>query len=114
MSKTDSRPRRPRRPRVDGWTAERQLRFLDVLTRTQNITHAAAAAGMSRESAHRLRVRPAAALFAAAWERVMKVTTATTAAFTETPRNSDRFWQFVAKNGRVPYPLELTSRASTS
>ena len=55
MSNTDSRPRCPR---VDGWTADRQLRFLDVLTRTQNITHAAAAAGMSRESAYRLRARP--------------------------------------------------------
>ena len=111
MSKSDSRPRRPR---VDGWTADRQLRFLDVLTRTQNITHAAAAAGMSRESAYRLRARPSAALFAAAWGRAMKVTTPSTAAFTETPLHSDRFWHFVAKNGRVPHPLELTSRASTS
>jgi len=108
MSNTDSRPRRPR---VDGWTADRQLRFLDVLTRTQNITQAATAAGMSRESAYRLRARPSAALFAAAWSRVMKVTTPTTAAFTETPQHSDRSWLFVAKNGRLPHPLELTSGA---
>lgn len=58
--------------RRDGWTPARQLRFLDVLQRTRSVTRAAAAAGMSRESAYRLRNRDPDGLFAAAWERAMK------------------------------------------
>lgn len=70
---TDSPPRpthaaRPERCRKDGWTPGRQLRFLDALAATRSITKAAAAAGMSRESAHRLRNRPDGALFAAIWD----------------------------------------------
>jgi len=57
--------------RKDGWTPERQLRFLDALARTRSIGKAAEA-GMSRESAHRLRNRPSAALFAALWDRIMQ------------------------------------------
>src|SRR5437763_16181599 len=78
MSASDSlRPRKPRtrirrarpeRCRRDGWTAERQLRFLDTLARTRSISKAAAAAGMSRESAYRLRERREGALFAALWD----------------------------------------------
>jgi hypothetical protein len=60
------------RIRRDGWTAERQLRFLDALGRTRSVTRAAAAAGRSRESAYRLRNRRDGALFAAAWDRVLK------------------------------------------
>jgi hypothetical protein len=51
--------------RKDGWAAERQLRFLDALAGTRNVVEAAAAAGMSRESAYRLRERKEGALFAA-------------------------------------------------
>jgi hypothetical protein len=58
------------RVRRDGWTPERQLRFLDALARTRSVTRAAACAGMSRESAYRLRNRPGADLFAALWDRV--------------------------------------------
>lgn len=58
--------------RRDGWTPARQLRFLDALARTRCVTRAAIAAGMSRESAYRLRRRPAAALFAAAWDRAIQ------------------------------------------
>lgn len=62
----------PRRPiRGDGWTLDRQLVFLDVLGRTRSITRAARAVGMSREGAYRLRRRPGAALFAAAWDRAL-------------------------------------------
>jgi len=53
------------------WTGQRQLAFLDTLSGTRCVARAAAAAGMSRESAYRLRRRPAGALFAAAWDRVM-------------------------------------------
>lgn len=59
------------RIRTDGWTPERQLRFLDALTRTRSITKAAAAAGMSRESAYRLRARPEGTLFGALWDRAL-------------------------------------------
>ena len=58
--------------RKDGWTAERQLRFLDALARTRSVTKAAAFVGMSRESAYRLRARRDGALFAATWNRALK------------------------------------------
>ena len=57
--------------REDGWTAERQLRFLDMLSRTRSVTKAAAEAGMSRESAYRLRERREGALFAALWDEAL-------------------------------------------
>lgn len=53
--------------RRDGWTAQRQLAFLTALARTRRVTAAARAAGMSRESAYRLRAREPDGLFAAAW-----------------------------------------------
>ena len=62
---------RPERCRRDGWTAERQLRFLDTLARTRSIGKAASAAGMSRESAYRLRDRREGALFAALWDEAL-------------------------------------------
>ena len=58
--------------RRDGWTPARQLAFLDALVRTLSVTRAAAAAGMSRESAYRLRARDPAGLFAAAWDRALE------------------------------------------
>ena len=58
--------------RRDGWTAERQLRFLDALVQTNNVRGAAAAAGLTRESAYRLRERREGALFAALWDRALK------------------------------------------
>ncbi|MEP7130373.1 MAG: hypothetical protein ABI770_04515 [Sphingomicrobium sp.] len=69
MGPPESRSRRP--IRRDGWTAERQLRFLDALAETRSIGKAAAAAGMSRESAYRLRPRREGALFAALWGRAL-------------------------------------------
>ena len=54
----------PAKPRFDGWTPARQLRFLEFLARTRSVTRAAAAAGMSRESAYRLRKRDPHGLFA--------------------------------------------------
>ena len=58
-------------PRRDGWTPERQLLFLDELARSRSIVKAAAFAGMSRESAYRLRDRREGALFAALWDRAI-------------------------------------------
>lgn len=57
--------------RSDGWTPERQLRFLDALARTRSIASAAAFAGMSRESAYRLRDRRDGALFGLLWDRIL-------------------------------------------
>jgi len=63
---------RTARIRRDGWTAERQLRFLDALARTHSVSEAAELAGMSRESAYRLRERREGALFAALWDRILQ------------------------------------------
>ena len=57
-----------RRNRDDGWTAERQRDFLAALADTGSVGRAAQAVGMSRESAYRLRRRPGALGFVAAWE----------------------------------------------
>ena len=61
----------PERCRRDGWTPRRQLRFLEVLLLTRSVTKAAGAAGLSRESAHRLRKREPRGLFALAWNRAL-------------------------------------------
>ena len=66
-----SRPKPCRRARSDGWTPERQLRFLDALASTRRVADAAASAGMSREGAYRFRERRDGALFAALWDRVL-------------------------------------------
>jgi hypothetical protein len=65
-----TRKARPERCRRDGWTAERQLRFLQVLAATHSVTRAAASVRMSRESAYRLRSRLKGGLFALAWDSV--------------------------------------------
>lgn len=57
--------------RSDGWTAERQ-RFLQALSETRDISRAAAASGMSREGAYRLRSRRDGALFAALWDGALE------------------------------------------
>ncbi|MEQ1597657.1 MAG: hypothetical protein ABL985_21460 [Casimicrobium sp.] len=57
-----------RRPRYDGWTEEKQRRFIEVLADTGIVTAAAKAVGMSRESAGRLRRSPQGAAFARAWD----------------------------------------------
>jgi len=71
MSASDS-SHQGRRIRRDGWTAERQLHFLDALAASGSVRKAAASAGMSRESAYRLRERKDGALFAALWDRAFQ------------------------------------------
>ncbi|HWT29433.1 MAG TPA: hypothetical protein VEB68_02275 [Croceibacterium sp.] len=61
----------PLRARADGWTPERQARFIGFLAETGSVAAAARRVGMSRESAHRLRRRPHAASFAHAWEAIV-------------------------------------------
>jgi|GEM_PF-4015658 hypothetical protein len=57
-----------RRPRYDGWTEEKQRRFIEVLADTGIVTFAAKAVGMSRESVNRLRHSPDGVAFARAWD----------------------------------------------
>jgi hypothetical protein len=53
------------------WTPERQRVFLHWLERTRSATAAARKAGLSRESAHRLRARDPDGLFALMWYDIM-------------------------------------------
>jgi hypothetical protein len=62
-------PLPPGKTRSDGWTVERQLRFLDALASTRSVEKAAAIAGMGREGAYRLRNRSEGSLFALLWDR---------------------------------------------
>ena len=60
--------------RRDGWTAELQLSFLEVLAHTRSVVRAAAAVGMSREGAYRFRNRCDGSLFGALWDRILAPT----------------------------------------
>ena len=61
----------PLRTRRDGWTAERQGRFIGWLAETGSVAEAARRVGCSRETAYRLRRREGAGSFAAAWDAVL-------------------------------------------
>ena len=54
--------------RLDGWTEEKQRRFIETLADTGLVSLAAKAVGMSRESAYQLRRSPHGAPFARAWD----------------------------------------------
>ncbi|WP_375392301.1 hypothetical protein [uncultured Sphingomonas sp.] len=55
------------RHREDGWTAERQVAFVEALAATANVQAACKAVGMSTSSAYDLRARPGATSFREAW-----------------------------------------------
>lgn len=55
-------------PRRDGWTEEKQRRFIEVLADTGLVAMAAREVGMSRQAAYKLRRAPHAAAFARAWD----------------------------------------------
>jgi hypothetical protein len=57
-----------RRPRRDGWTEEKQRRFIETLADTGLVNVAARAVGMTRETAYRLRRAAHGAAFARAWD----------------------------------------------
>jgi hypothetical protein len=59
----------PVKPRRDGWTLERQIGFIHRLALIGCVSAAAQGVGKSRESAYRLRQRPGAESFAAAWDK---------------------------------------------
>lgn len=61
----------PLRSRRDGWSAEIQAWFLALLAVTGSVSDAAERVGMSRNGAYRLRRRPGAESFAAAWDAAL-------------------------------------------
>lgn len=63
----------PLRARANGWTSERQARFIGLLAETGSVAEAARRVGMGRESAWRLRRRAEAASFAHAWDAVVAI-----------------------------------------
>jgi len=63
----------PVRPRRDGWTAEKQIVFIETLSQTGIVTIAARAVGMSARSAYKLAARPDASTFAEAWDVAMAI-----------------------------------------
>ncbi len=60
-----------RRPRHDGWTPDRQRRFVEALADCGSVGEAATRAGMSKQSAYTLRRHPAAADFRAGWDAAL-------------------------------------------
>ena len=60
------------RRRHDGWSADRQRRFILALRAMGSVGPAARAVGMGRASAYRLRDRAGAGGFATAWDRAIE------------------------------------------
>ncbi|MES2698334.1 MAG: hypothetical protein V4647_01805 [Pseudomonadota bacterium] len=63
----------PTRARADGWTPLRQAEFIGMLAQTGSVAAAAAFVGMARETAYRLRGKPGADSFNAAWDAALIV-----------------------------------------
>ena len=61
------------RQRADCWTSQTQANFIRALEAMGSVGKAARAVGMGRASAYRLRERPDAASFAAAWDRAISM-----------------------------------------
>lgn len=76
----------PVRGRADGWTVERQGRFIGWLAETGSIAEAARRVGLSRTAAYRLRTRREAESFAHAWDRVLALRAAAAGEREEVPQ----------------------------
>ncbi len=74
------------RARRDGWTAERQQRFIADLARHGCVSRAAAGVGMTARSAHRLRARVHAHGFRQAFDRAQPLGHDARAAAASAPR----------------------------
>ena len=61
----------PLRATRNGWTPERQAHFIGRLAETGSVSEACARVGMSRKGAYRLRKKPGAEGFAAAWDAAL-------------------------------------------
>jgi hypothetical protein len=60
-----------KKKRHDGWSPEKQRRFIEVLADTGNVTRAARAVGMSRDRCYALRRSPGAENFDRAWDAAL-------------------------------------------
>ena len=61
----------PLRPRHDGWTAERQIAFIEALAETACVEEACRRVGMSDSAAYKLRRRPCGMAFRKAWDAAL-------------------------------------------
>ena len=116
-----SRPRLPAfhpvpiRTRSDGWTPVRQAEFVGVLAETGSVSAAAEFVGMARETAYRLRRKPGAEEFAAAWDAALAIHALRTGKAVNLPRTPlprkvthaptwrmicDGRWQAVLRRGK--------------
>ena len=59
----------PLQARLDGWSAERQVAFIEVLAESACVAAACRAVKMSKQSAYALRARPDAISFRNAWDK---------------------------------------------
>ena len=59
------------RPRRDGWTALKQIAFIEALAETACVDEACRRVGMSDSSAYKLRARPCGAAFRKAWDAAL-------------------------------------------
>jgi hypothetical protein len=59
------------RARWDGWTADKQIAFVEALSETACVEEACRIVGMSPVSAYALRRRPAAHHFREAWDAAL-------------------------------------------
>ncbi|WP_445193819.1 hypothetical protein ACT009_08065 [Sphingomonas sp. Tas61C01] len=57
--------------RANGWTADRQRRFLTILAETGSVSLAADDTGIAPRSAYRLRAHPAGKTFSEAWDAAL-------------------------------------------
>ena len=78
----------PVRARADGWTVERQGRFVGLLAETGCIAAAARGVGMSRVAAYQLRARSGAESFAHAWDAVVAIRAAKAGKWAALPKRN--------------------------
>lgn len=62
---------KPNRTRHDGWTAERQIAFIEALAETGVVEEACRRVGMSDSAAYKLRRQPSGAAFREAWDAAL-------------------------------------------
>jgi hypothetical protein len=65
----------PLRERIDGWTAERQVAFIECLAESACVVEACKSVEMTKQSAYALRARPEAISFRTAWDAALDYAT---------------------------------------
>ena len=88
------------RGRHDGWTPERQRRFIAELANHGGVSAAARSVGMTPQTANRLRRRAGAESFARAWDAALDE--GRTRAFDEAKYRAVEGWMVpIVRNGKV-------------